>query len=92
MLVPQRRSAATRAATRTVMVVNADDKVELRASSGTAQSIGDKWLVTERPAAPGDRVIVEGLQKVRPGAPVQASGRGRCGSRARGTGRRGEVR
>ncbi|PKO59114.1 MAG: efflux transporter periplasmic adaptor subunit, partial [Betaproteobacteria bacterium HGW-Betaproteobacteria-17] len=37
----------------------------------TAQSLGDQWVVTEGLAA-GDRVIVEGLQRVRPGAPVQA--------------------
>ena len=33
------------------------------------RSIGDAWLVTKG-LAKGDRVIVEGLQKVRPGAPV----------------------
>jgi membrane fusion protein (multidrug efflux system) len=31
------------------------------------RAIGDKWLVTSG-LAPGDRVIVEGVQKVRPGA------------------------
>jgi membrane fusion protein (multidrug efflux system) len=33
--------------------------------------IGDKWLVSTG-LAPGDRVIVEGMQKVRPGASVKA--------------------
>jgi membrane fusion protein (multidrug efflux system) len=53
------------------MVVGPDDKVEVRAVR-VSQSIGDQWLVEEGLAA-GDRVIVEGLQKIAPGAPVQAS-------------------
>jgi len=35
------------------------------------RAIGDKWLVTKGLAA-GDQVIVEGLQRVRPGTPVKA--------------------
>ena len=35
------------------------------------RALGDKWLVTAGLAA-GDRVIVEGLQKVRPGMAVKA--------------------
>lgn len=54
----------------TVMVVNAESKVEPRIVK-TAQSINDKWVVTEGLTA-GERVIVEGLQKVRPGAVVDA--------------------
>jgi len=38
----------------------------------TAQTVGDKWLVTDG-LKPGDKVIVEGLQMLRPGAPVKAS-------------------
>lgn len=53
-----------------VMTVNADSKVEPRIVKAE-QSLGSQWVVTEGLAA-GDRVIVEGLQKVRPGAPVQA--------------------
>ena len=34
------------------------------------RAIGDKWLVSSG-LMPGDRVIVEGIQKVRPGAPVK---------------------
>ena len=52
------------------MVVNAENMVEPRIIK-TGQSIGDKWVVTEGLAL-GDRVIVEGLQKARPGSPVQA--------------------
>jgi membrane fusion protein (multidrug efflux system) len=35
------------------------------------RAIGDKWLVSEGVAA-GDRVVVEGVQKVAPGAQVTA--------------------
>jgi membrane fusion protein (multidrug efflux system) len=34
------------------------------------RAIGDKWLVSSG-LNPGDRVIVEGVQKVRPGASVK---------------------
>ena len=48
----------------TVMVVDGENKVEPRTVKA-AQSLGDEWLVTAGLAA-GDRVIVEGLQKVKP--------------------------
>lgn len=51
-------------------VVNADEKVERRALE-VDRAIGDRWLVTKGLGA-GDRVIVEGLQKVRPGDAVSA--------------------
>lgn len=56
------------------MVVGADDKVEVRAVR-VSQAIGDQWLVEEGLAA-GDRVIIEGLQKIQPGVPVQATEKG----------------
>jgi membrane fusion protein (multidrug efflux system) len=52
-----------------VMVVGADDKVEARTVQ-TAQSLGDKWVVTDG-LKPGERIIVEGLQRARPGVQVQ---------------------
>jgi membrane fusion protein (multidrug efflux system) len=51
------------------MVVDKDGKVEVRPVQ-VSQAIGDKWLV-EDGLAPGDRVIIEGLQKIQPGVPVQ---------------------
>ena len=36
------------------------------------RTIGSNWLVTAG-LADGDKVIVEGLQKIRPGAPVSPS-------------------
>jgi membrane fusion protein (multidrug efflux system) len=51
-------------------VVGAAGKVEQRALQ-LDRAIADQWLVSEGLLA-GDRVIVEGLQKVRPGDPVRA--------------------
>jgi membrane fusion protein (multidrug efflux system) len=51
-------------------VVGKDEKVEQRILE-LDRALGDKWLVTSG-LAPGDRLIVEGSQKVRPGAGVKA--------------------
>jgi membrane fusion protein (multidrug efflux system) len=50
--------------------VDADQTVAQRMLT-VGRAIGDQWLVTGG-LAPGDRVIVEGLQKVRPGIQVKA--------------------
>jgi membrane fusion protein (multidrug efflux system) len=55
----------------TALVVGTDSKVEQRQVT-VSRTIGDQWLV-EDGLKPGDRVIIEGLQKVRPGAAVQPS-------------------
>jgi membrane fusion protein (multidrug efflux system) len=52
------------------MVVNSSEKVEPRVLKAE-RAIGDKWLVSDG-LKPGDRVIMEGLMKVRPGMPVKA--------------------
>ncbi|WP_374586346.1 efflux RND transporter periplasmic adaptor subunit [Pseudoduganella sp.] len=52
----------------TALVLNKEGKVEQRVLQ-TGGTIGDKWLVKSGLQA-GDRVIVEGLQKVKPGAPA----------------------
>lgn len=52
-----------------VMVVGAEDKVEVR-SVKTSASQDDKWIISDGLKA-GDRVIVEGLQKIRPGMTVK---------------------
>lgn len=54
-----------------VFVVNKDNKVEQRAIK-TGEAIGDQWIVNSGLNA-GDRVIVEGIGKVRPGALVVPS-------------------
>ena len=53
-----------------VMTVGADEKVEPRPVK-VVRTVGDNWLVSDGLKA-GDRVILEGLQKARPGTPVQA--------------------
>ncbi|TDR82964.1 efflux RND transporter periplasmic adaptor subunit [Paludibacterium purpuratum] len=53
------------------MVVGAGNKVEARVVQ-TPRAVGNRWLVSQG-LKPGDRVIVEGLQYVRPGMPVQAT-------------------
>ena len=53
------------------LVVNAEGKVEAR-SVKVSRTIGDQWLVEEGLKA-GDRVLVEGVMKVKPGMPVQAT-------------------
>jgi membrane fusion protein (multidrug efflux system) len=52
------------------MIVDAEGKAQQRMLA-VDRAIDDQWLVTDG-LAPGDRVIVEGLQKVRPGMPVNA--------------------
>ncbi|SNS42399.1 membrane fusion protein, multidrug efflux system [Noviherbaspirillum humi] len=53
-----------------VMLVGADGKVAPRPiKTGTAQ--GNKWIITDGLKG-GEKVIVEGLQKVKPGAPARA--------------------
>ncbi|MCA6219729.1 efflux RND transporter periplasmic adaptor subunit [Photorhabdus antumapuensis] len=70
ILVPQQGVTRTPRGEATVMVVGADEKVEPRVITAN-QAIGDKWLVASGLKA-GDRVIVTGLQKIKPGIPVKA--------------------
>lgn len=69
LLVPQQGITRTPRGEASAMVVGEGDKVEVRQVQ-TSQAIGDKWLVTGG-LKDGDRVIVTGLQKVRPGAQVK---------------------
>jgi membrane fusion protein (multidrug efflux system) len=67
--VPQRAATRSAGGGATVLVVNADNKVEAR-SIELGNAIGDKWVVNKGLEG-GERVIVEGLQKVRPGSTVK---------------------
>lgn len=69
ILVPQQGVTRDPKGNAIAMVVNASDKVEQR-SLTVDRAIGTKWLVLGGLAA-GDRVIVEGLQKIRPGVAVK---------------------
>lgn len=51
------------------MVVNAENKVEMRPLEAD-RAVGDRWLVTKG-LNPGDRLITEGLQFVQPGIEVK---------------------
>jgi membrane fusion protein (multidrug efflux system) len=70
LLVPQRGVTRNPAGTATVMLVGAEEKVEVRPIK-VVRTVGDNWLVEEGLNA-GDRVIVEGLQRARPGTVVKA--------------------
>jgi membrane fusion protein, multidrug efflux system len=67
ILVPQRAIQQLQSE-QTVMTVGSGNVVELRAIT-TAERVGENWIV-EQGLKPGDRVIVEGQLKVRPGARV----------------------
>ena len=69
LLVPQQGVTRDQKGLPTALVVNAQGKVERR-QLVTERAVGDAWLVTSGVAA-GEQVIVEGLQKVRPGAEVK---------------------
>jgi membrane fusion protein (multidrug efflux system) len=70
LLVPQVGVTRDQKGQPVALVVNAEGKVERR-QLATDRAVGDAWLVTAGLKA-GDQVIVEGLQKVRPGAQVKA--------------------
>jgi len=69
VLAPQRGITRDPKGNATALVVGADDKVEMR-QVAVSRTVGDSWFV-QSGLAPGDRVIVEGVQKVRPGAEVK---------------------
>jgi membrane fusion protein, multidrug efflux system len=74
LLVPQQGIARSPKGESTALVVGADGKVEQRVVQ-VSRTVGDRWLV-EGGLAAGEQVIVEGLQKVRPGDSVRAVERG----------------
>ena len=71
ILVPQQGVTRTPRGDATVLVVNEHNNVESR-TVVAPQAFGDRWLVTQG-LKDGDRVIVSGLQKVRPGVAVVAT-------------------
>jgi membrane fusion protein (multidrug efflux system) len=70
ILVPQRGVTRNQAGNAMVMVVGSEEKVEPRVIK-VLRTLGENWLVSEG-LKPGDRVILEGLQRARPGTPVKA--------------------
>lgn len=68
ILVPQKGVSRDAKGNASVMVVSSDNKVEARPVT-TGEAVGNQWRITSGLKV-GDKVILDGLQKVRPGAPV----------------------
>nr|WP_275532517.1 efflux RND transporter periplasmic adaptor subunit [Ensifer aridi] len=66
--VPQQAVQRNNAGQSQIYVVSADNKVEFR-NVTLGRTVGERWQVTSGLKA-GEKVIVEGFQKVGPGAPV----------------------
>jgi membrane fusion protein (multidrug efflux system) len=71
ILAPQQGVTRDLKGTPTAMVVNQQNKVELRQLKAS-RTLGSDWLIEEG-LNPGDRLITEGLQYVRPGVEVKVS-------------------
>jgi membrane fusion protein (multidrug efflux system) len=67
LLVPQ-RAVTEMQGLYNVAVVKSDDTVEIR-PVGAGARVGNLWII-DSGLEPGDRIIVEGVQKVRPGTKV----------------------
>ena len=68
LLVPQ-KAVTELQGSQQVAVVTSDDKVSIRVVT-VGDQVGGSWIVTGG-LKPGERVVVEGLQKLRDGAPVK---------------------
>jgi len=69
ILIPQQAVSRDPKGNPVTLIVDGDGKVAQRMLT-LDRAIGDRWLVASG-LAPGERVIVEGVQKVRPGAVVK---------------------
>jgi len=69
ILVPQQAVSRDPKGNPLVLLVNQESIVEQRPIT-VDRAIGNQWLVTSG-LTPGDRIIVEGIQNVRPGSPVR---------------------
>jgi len=69
ILIPQQAVSRDPKGNPVALIVDASSKVQQRMLS-LDRAIGDQWLVSTG-LAPGERVIAEGMQKVRPGASVK---------------------
>ncbi|HEU5080324.1 MAG TPA: efflux RND transporter periplasmic adaptor subunit [Opitutaceae bacterium] len=69
ILLPQSVVSRNAKGEATAMLVGADNKVETRTLQ-TSRTVGNRWFVTGG-LKPGDRVIADNLQKIRPGMSVK---------------------
>jgi membrane fusion protein (multidrug efflux system) len=69
ILVPQQAISRDPKGNPVALVADGSGKVEQRMIT-VARAIGDRWLVSEG-LNPGDRLIVEGSQRIRPGSSVK---------------------
>jgi len=69
VLAPQRGVTHDQSGKAIAMIVDSEGKAQTRAIE-TGRTVGNRWLVTKGLNA-GDRVIVDGLQNVKPGEPVR---------------------
>lgn len=69
LLVPQQGISRNQRGEATAMVVSHDGKAEVRVLTAD-RAVGDHWLVTSGLKS-GDQVIVQNLQRIRPGVPVK---------------------
>jgi membrane fusion protein (multidrug efflux system) len=69
ILIPQQAVSRDPKGNPLALIVDSEGKVQQRMLTFD-RAIGDKWLVSAG-LATGDRVIVEGAQRVRPGSPVK---------------------
>ena len=70
ILVPQQGVSRDPKGNPVALIVDGSGKVEQRMIT-VARAMGDRWLVSEG-LNPGDRLIVEGSQRIRPGSSVKA--------------------
>ena len=71
LVVPQQGVTHDARGNATALVLNKESKVELRVLE-LGDAIGDKWVVKSGLSA-GDQLIVDGVQKIKPGALAQAA-------------------
>jgi membrane fusion protein (multidrug efflux system) len=70
LLAPQEGVGRDQKGQPTVLIVDSRGRVQLRQIKA-ARAVGPNWLVTQG-LAPGDRLIIQGLQSAKPGALVHA--------------------
>jgi len=71
LIVPQQGVTHDARGNATALVLNAESKVELRTLE-LGEAMGDRWVV-KNGLKPGDLLIIDGLQKIKPGVSAQVA-------------------